>query len=407
MSRRSRSPTPEAVLVERQEQIDQVCSQARSEGRFAFDTEFVMEDRYEPEVCLIQVATEESVALIDPFRKLDIGPVWGLITDDKVEAVVHAGQEDLALCVQHTGKLPRRVFDVQIAAGLAGYEYPLSLQKLVQSTVHVRLHKAKTLTDWRRRPLDEAELLYAAEDVSYLLAVRRVLDARLERRGRTSWAEEEFKCFEEETLYHRVEEEKLQRLKGTRSMKGQQLAVVRSLLTWRDGLAEELNRPARAVLKDHLLVEIARLGLTSHADIRALRGLNMSDRNVRALGREVKEAMETPPEQWPEARPRDAEPPREDVLIALATAVIRSYCLDFGLSYGLVTTKKMIRDLIRHRTIGLPSSAADVELLAGWRGETVGALLDDVFAGSKTIRVEPGDGELVVHVTPTQKDDGE
>jgi ribonuclease D len=394
------------VLVDRQEQIDQVSRRARKEGRFAFDTEFVMEDLYEPQVCLLQIATEDSVTLIDPFHDLDLAPIWALITDDKVEAVVHAGQEDLALCVQHSGKLPRRVFDVQIAAGLAGYDYPLSLQKLVQSTLHIRLHKAKTLTDWRRRPLDEAELRYAAEDVSYLLAVRRVLEAKLERRKRTSWAEEEFKVFEEETLYHRVEEEKLQRLKGTRSMQGQQLAVVRSLLTWRDGLAERLNRPARAVLKDHLLVEIARLGLTSFGDIRALRGLNMSDRNVRALGKVVKEAMETPPEQWPEPRPREAEPPREDVLIALATAVIRSYCLDYGLSYGLVATKKMIRDLIRHRTIGLPSSADDVELLNGWRGETVGALLDDVFAGRQTIRVEPGDGELVVHVTPTQEGGG-
>ncbi len=363
-----------------------------------------MEDRYEPEVCLIQIATEKTVALVDPFRDVDIRPVWDLVADERVETVVHAGQEDLALCVQHTGQLPHRVFDVQIAAGLAGYDYPLSLQKLVQATLHIRLHKAKTLTDWRRRPLDGAQLRYATEDVGHLLAVRRQLETKLKRLGRLAWAEEEFKSFEDKTLYHRVEEEKLKRLKGTTSLRGQQLAAVKALLTWRDDLAEKLDRPVRAVLKDHLLVEIARLGMTSFADIRSLRGLNMSDRNVRALGELVRQALETPPEEWPEPRPREVEPPREDALVALATAVIRSYCLDCGLAYGLVATKKMIRDLIRHRTVGRSERSTDVELLKGWRAKTVGALLDDVFSGRSIIRVEPAGGDLMVRVATTSAD---
>jgi len=268
--------------------------------------------------------------------------------------------------------------------------------------MHVRLHKSKTLTDWRKRPLHAAQLRYAAEDVSYLLAVRRKLHERLVRADRVAWAEEEFQRFEDMSLYARVEEDKLRRVKGVSILKGRHLAVARRLLLWRDELAQALNRPARVVLKDHLLVEIARHGLSSFAELRELRGLNMSDKNVQALGGIVREAMETPAEDWPAAKPFEVEAPREAVLVALATAVVRGYCLDYDLAYSLVATKKSLRDLIRHRTVGQPTDPAEVELLCGWRGPTVGFMLDEVLAGRRTIHVEPSDGEWVVRVGPRQ-----
>lgn len=380
-------PEARTTIVESADQIAGLCSAARSEGRFAFDTEFVMEDRYEPEVCLVQVGLGAEVFLIDPFLGLDLEPVWRLVADEGVETVVHAGQEDLALCVQHTGKLPRHVFDVQIAAGFVGHDYPLSLQKLVQSLLHIRLHKTKTLTDWRRRPLTAAQLRYAAEDVAHLLALRRKIGERLERRGRAGWAAEEFRRFEDLALYGRVEEEKLRRLKGTAGMNGRQLASVRAMMHWRDGLAKQLNRPARVVLKDHLLVEIAKLGLTAADEIRDLRGLNLSDKNVRMLGQVVAEACALPPEHWPEASVRESEPPREEALIQVCTAVLRSYCLDAGLAYGLVATKQMIRELIRFRSGGGKGDEHAVELLTGWRAGTVGALLDQILSGAQAVRV--------------------
>lgn len=395
----SRQPASnDYTLVKRPDQIAAVCEQARSESRFAFDTEFVMEDRYEPEVCLIQLATETTVALIDPYLDLDLDLVWQLVCDPAVETVVHAGQEDLALCVQHTGKLPKHVFDVQIAAGLVGYEYPISLQKLIQAALHIRLHKAKTLTDWRRRPLTPAQLRYAAEDVCHLLAVRRKLHERLVNTSRVDWAKEEFRRFEDISLYGREDVDKLRRVKGTAALKGRALLIARELLTWRDDLARHLNRPPRAILKDHLLVEIARLQLAGHSEIRDLRGINLSDKHVQALGMVVQHAMTLPIGDKPIEKSPEFESPQETVLIALATAVIRSYCLEKDLAYSLVATKKSIRDLIRHRSADHPSRIEDVELLNGWRAETVGALLDDLLAGKRTVRVEPVNGELLVHV---------
>ncbi len=358
-----------------------------------------MEDRFEAEVCLIQIATQDRVAIIDPFLSLDLAPIWGLLHDDQVETVVHAGQEDLSFCVQHTGKPPRCVYDVQLAAGLAGYDYPLSLQKLVQRALHIRLHKSKTLTDWRKRPLSDAQISYGAEDVCYLLAVHRTLNELLSRRSRLDWASEEFRAFEDITLYRRAEEEKFSRVKGTGALKGQALAVAHALLAWREALAERLNRPVRAVLKDHLLVEIAKLGMRSFQEIRDLRGINLSDRDLRALCRVVDEALRLPSEQWPKPAPRETETPKEAALVALTTAVIRAYCLKHDIAYSLAAAKKSIQELVRHATRGRPSDRAAVELLNGWRGTTLGVVLEDVLAGRRSVHIETVNGDARIRVS--------
>lgn len=394
---RDAKPT-DFLTIERTDQLADFCNRAKALGRFAFDTEFVMEDRYEPEVCLIQLATTDGVALIDPYLKVELSPVWKLICDPKVETIVHAGQEDLALCVQHTGEFPKNVFDVQIAAGFVGLDYPISLQKLIQALLQIRLHKAKTLTDWRRRPLTPAQLRYAAEDVCHLLAVRQRLGDLLTRAGRIDWAAEEFSHFENPATYGRANGQIGPRVKGITTLRGRHLSIARELLTWRDELARKLNRPARSILKDHLLIEIARLELTSFAEIRDLRGLNISDKQIHALAKVVEHAKSLPPEKHEPSAPSDFETPQETILIALATAVIRSYCLEHDLAYGLVATKKGIRDLIRHRTLGRNRKIEDVELLNGWRARTVGALLDELLAGGRTVRVKTVGRDLFLDV---------
>lgn len=398
-------PQPEPIIVEDAKGLQRVCAEMASERAFAFDTEFVMEDCFDPELCLVQIATSQTVTIIDPFADLDLAPVWELVCDGKVETIVHAGQEDFGLCAQHCGQAPRNIFDVQIAAGLVGPDYPLSLQKLVQSTIHIRLHKAKTLTDWRKRPLAADQIRYAAEDVGHLIEVRRVLGKRLAGLGRTSWARAEFKAFEELSLYDRDEEDKLRRIKGSGSLGGKQLSILRELLPWRDKLAETRNRPARTVVRDHLLVEIAKLGLATHTEIRDLRGVNLSGRDIAALCRVVQSGMDVPEDQWPQKTPRDTESAGEAALSALLTAVLRSYCAREGLAYSLVATKKSIRELIRHRMRKRSANTQHVELLHSWRGQAVGNMLDDILAGRRLLRVGTANGQPSVDVVDEKSND--
>ena len=395
------STTPETLSIDRQEQIEELCDECRRNGQFAFDTEFVMEDSFEPELCLIQVATSDSVAIIDPYLDLDVSPVWQLVCDPTVETIVHSGQEDLALCVQHAGKVPRTVYDTQIGAGFTGLGYPLSLQKLVQATLHIRLHKSKTLTDWRRRPLTRDQIRYAAEDVCHLPAIRKKFEGRLAASGRRDWMREECARFEDLSLYRRADEEKLTRIKGAGALHGRQLVVLRELLTWRESAAKQLDRPVRVVLKDHLLVEVAKHEICSPDEVRDLRGLNLSDKRVRELCRVVRTAMETPSAEWPKPQPRETETAAESVLVPLLTGVLRGFCHEHDLAYGLVASKKSIQDLIRCNRGSPPKARSSVDLLKGWRGHTVGALLDELMAGQTTIRIGSLNGEALLDLMHT------
>src|SRR4051812_28066234 len=134
-----------------------------------FDTEFVGEDAYRPELCLVQVATAEDLFVIDPFTCGPLDGFWELLLDKDRTTVVHAGREDVRMCFFQSGKPPANVFDVQIAAGLVGLTYPIGYAGLVNDLLGQRMTKGETLTDWRRRPLSPAQVRYAFDDVRFLL----------------------------------------------------------------------------------------------------------------------------------------------------------------------------------------------------------------------------------------------
>ena len=376
---------PAADLITEPDRLHELLSHLLGTGRFAFDTEFVMEDRYQAQVCLIQVATEERVALIDPLTGLDDLPFWKLVADPAVEKIVHAGMEDVALCFQRTGEVPRNIFDVQLAAGLVGLDYPLSLLKLARATVGARLHKSQTLTDWRKRPLTEAQLHYAREDVAHLPGAHRFIVKRLAKLGRIEWAGEEFEKFERPETYRRGEEEALFRLKGARTLHPRGLAVARELMKVREGLAEKFNRPPRVLLKDHLLVEIARHEWTTIKDIRGLRGVQLATGAVRDLAEAAQRGLESPPDTWPHTEPPDMDTPQETNLMSLVVAVVGTWCHEHEIAYGLVASKQTIRELVR--TFTREGASDQGPLSRGWRSRTIGKLLHEFFAGKKRLGI--------------------
>src|SRR5215208_2733307 len=237
--------------------LAELVDHLRASGRFAFDTEFVSEETFEPVLCLIQVATRDRLAVVDPLAIRDLSPFWDVVIDPAVEVVMHAASEDLRICRFKTGTVPRRVYDVQIAAGLVGFGFPLSLVNLIGQALRVTLSGGETRTDWRRRPLSPAQLRYALDDVRYLLDLADLLDAQLGEQGRREWAEAEFAEFVA-SIQNRVEEERWRRLPGLHQLSRRGLEIARRLAEWRFEEARRSNRPLRQLLRDDLLVAIAK-----------------------------------------------------------------------------------------------------------------------------------------------------
>jgi len=383
---------PEIVTTDAD--LAKLCARLTEAGRFVFDTEFVAEESYKPTVCLIQVATEEFCALIDPLAGVDATPFWHLVADPNLQTLVHAGSEDLALCKIAIDKPAANVFDIQIAGGFVGWGYPISLSRIVRLVSHTTLHKSQTLSDWRRRPLTDEQIRYGAEDVIHILPAHRILTDMLRQRGRMAWVEEECRALCEVTAPEDEGAQKLRRLKGSGSLTRRELAIADALIAERDILARQYDRPARTIVKDHLVVELARRGWTDVKRMRSLRGLNVSDAGLKRMAAAIEVAKKVAPEDLPEPTAAEDDPV-EEMLTTLASVVVKNYSLSSGVAHSLIANKADLRALVaRHSHPDQPAPPCALD--EGWRKVAVGELLNDLLAGKTRVRVVAGKGTLVV-----------
>ncbi len=342
-------PDVQEQIVSRPEELGECLTHLAVCGRFGFDTEFVGEDTYHPRLCLVQVATPERLILIDPVTVGPLDAFWKLVVDPANLVIVHAGREEVRLCRLWTGQTPGNLFDLQIAAGLAGMNYPLGHGTLVSQLLKVQLAKGETLTEWRDRPLTRAQIEYAFDDVRYLLPIWQRLSSRLEELGRTEWAREEFARLAvnsaPEELGMSSSGEKWRKLRGIGALDRRRLAVVRELFGWREETAARINRPPRTIVRDDLLIEIARRSPTRERDLHVIRGL--ARRDAPAILRVVEQARTIPLEQCPPLAEREQDPSQVGLVTNVMTAVLGDFCARNRLATSLVATSQEIKSLVR------------------------------------------------------------
>ena len=250
MPRRSPKPVNTPSLPEHSitqpNQLKECLEHLAASPVVGFDTEFVGEDAYRPELCLVQVATQSQLFVIDPQTVGPLDGFWKLLLDPARTTVVHAGREDIRICYFQAGQPPANVFDVQIAAGLVGLAYPIGYSGLIHDLLGQKMSKGETLTDWRRRPLSPSQVRYAFDDVRYLLPAWKKLTDRMKRLKRTEWAAEEFASAVRKATADETTTERWRKIKGIGGLDRRGLAIAREIYFWRDRFAERVNRPAQA-----------------------------------------------------------------------------------------------------------------------------------------------------------------
>ena len=399
MARRRTPPPPDLPeqIVATPADFQACVESLRSVPVVGLDTEFVGEESYRPELCLVQVATADRLILIDPYACGDLAPFWELLLDPGRTTVVHAGREEVRMCRAAIGRPPAVVFDVQIACALVGYSYPIGYAGLVQEALGCRASKAETLTDWRRRPLTPSQIRYAYDDVRYLLSLYQLLSDRLTKLKRTAWAAEEFAAAVTRAVTDDPAVEKWRKLKGLGGASRRELAVARELYVWRDEFASRLNRPPRVLMRDEVLLEIARRGLARPDDVTGLRGVPRAE--AEAITAAVRRGAELPLSECPGASERDNDPPHVGSLASLLGVVLAEFCGRTRLAANLVATGYDLKSLVRARQPG-GRLAADSSLASGWRAAFVRPHLDAVLDGTQAIRVsDPGSASpITVHL---------
>jgi ribonuclease D len=377
------SDLPEQIIATGEE-LTACCTYLATCPVLGFDTEFVGEDTYHPRLCLVQVATAERLFLIDPLSTGPLDPFWKLILDPSHVVVVHAGREEVRLCRLWTGQTPGNLFDLQLAAGLAGLVYPLGHGGLVNQVLGIHLPKGETRTEWRHRPLTPEQIRYAFDDVRYLLPIYQKLRHRLEKQGRLDWAREEFARLAVNAAPEETSHEKWRKLRGLGSLDRRRLAVVRALHQWREERAAEVNRPPRTVLRDDLIVEVARRNPFQERDLHMVRGLPRRDLDT--IVRVVKEAHALPVEQCPVPAERDQDPPQVALVSSVLSAVLADLCHRHRLAPNLVANNTDVKLLVRAHLVGEPYPEESA-LTSGWRARHLLPELLAVLEGRRMVRI--------------------
>jgi ribonuclease D len=383
--------SPAEIVVTDAAGLEGCCAAVARCAQVGLDTEFVGEDSYHPRLCLIQLATPEALYLIDPFAFAveEMRPLWELLADPARVVVLHAGREEVRLCHRAVGRAPGNLFDLQIAAGLVGMVFPVGYGMLVGEVLGQRLAKNETLTEWRTRPLTRAQVRYAFDDVRYLLPLWRELNGRLEKLGRLDWAQEDFARMctastPEEPGAASPAEGKWRKLRGAGSLDRRRLAILREAFRWREDEAERVNRPARTVLRDDLLVEIARRSPKSDRDLHVVRGL--ARRYAGPLWEAIERARALPAEELPLPAEREQDPVQVGMVANVLGAALADFCNRERLAPNLVATGQDVKLLVRARLLGLPAPAESL-LSHGWRGRHVLPHLEALLDGRRSLTI--------------------
>ncbi|HVM33777.1 MAG TPA: ribonuclease D [Actinomycetota bacterium] len=377
---------PERLVTEQQE-LDEIILAARRAGSVALDTEFLREKTYRSRLCLVQIATDGDLVVVDPLARIDLGALAALVSDPGVEVLVHAGRQDFELFYERYGVAPRNVYDVQLAAGFAGLGASLPYGRLVEELAGATLQKGEAYTDWCRRPLTDAQLTYAANDVRYLHDIAAKLKARLDELGRGAWVAEEMLALEDETLYATDPAEAWRRVSGRGSLSSRQTSVLKELAGWREEAAARRDLPRGWIVKDPSLVEIARRAPKSTSELKAIRGLNAKE--AERSGREILDAVErgrSSPAIASGPSPPKSALMRARMLSGLCDAVLRARCERASVATEVVATRGELEALLAD-VFSERAREEDHRLLRGWRRDLAGGAILALAAGRMAVRV--------------------
>jgi ribonuclease D len=380
----SRASFPPPILVTETAELAALCDRLRHESFVTVDTEFMRERTYWPELCVVQLAGESEVAIVDALAPgIDLAPLGALLADPAVTKVFHAARQDIEIFVLRFGDTPRPLFDTQVAAMVAGFGDQVGYDSLVSGLTGGQIDKAHRFSDWAARPLSPAQLTYAAADVTWLRGVYTGLLARLEKDGRLEWVSEEMATLADPATYRPDPDAMWERLRP-RTNNRRLLGVLRAVAGWREREAQRSNIPRQRMLKDESLLELAATAPQTTDALARVRGVTRGFADGRmgaALIEAIRAALEEPDEALPEVPGRPDSARASPALVSLLKVLLAANCERHRVAPKLVASSD---DIDRLAT----EDAPDIQAVHGWRGEIFGQDAQALKAGRLALGVD-------------------
>ena len=350
-------------------ELETFCAKVRGHPFIAVDTEFMRETTYWPKLCLIQAATPNAEAVIDPLADgIDLEPFLEILRDASIVKVFHAARQDVEI-FNILNAMPESLFDTQVAAMAAGYGEQIAYDALVRNMLKIELDKSSRFTDWARRPLTDNQLTYALADVTHLAALYPRLRARLESEGRLAWVADEMTSLCDPALYDVAPANAWRRLKP-RKQTARYLSVYRAVAEWRERTAQLRDQPRGRILKDEAIDELASQAPTDAGQMERLRSVPKGFAGSRfgpELMETIREALRNPEATAPVIeKTRAPHNPAAGAVVELLKVLLKARAEERGVASKLIATVSDLEQIAQ-------DDDADNPALSGWRLEAFGA----------------------------------
>ncbi|MGZ5828594.1 MAG: ribonuclease D [Rhizomicrobium sp.] len=361
------------------------CARFATQPFVTVDTEFLRETTYYPLLCVAQIASADEAVVIDTLAQgLDLTPFLDLMANEKVIKVFHAARQDIEIVWHMAERIPHPIFDTQVAAMVLGYGDSISYDQLVQRITGDSIDKSNRFTDWARRPLSEAQLIYAVSDVTHLRDIYLRLTLELEKRGRIEWVRDEMDVLTSPETYRAEPENAWRRLK-TRVRKPKELAVLMEVAAWREREAQARDVPRGRVLKDDVLGDLAIQAPTSVERLGGMRSLPKGFERSR-WGHDVIDAVKRGIERDPKSLPsldRQRQTAAGSAVVELLKVLLRMTSERHGVAAKVIATADDLDAIAA-------DDDADVAALKGWRRELFGERALALKHGKLVLAIEKG-----------------
>lgn len=378
------------MLIDDDSQLKAFVKRCCTSPYMAIDTEFLREKTYYARLCLIQVAIEGEVAIIDPFAIKDITLLNDALTSPDVVKIFHASSQDIEILYHETGVVPRPVFDTQIAAALLGKSQQASYSSLVSSYCSVNLPKKDSFTDWSQRPLKDSQIRYAADDVVYLPQIYYDMVEVLNEKNRLHWLDEAFEEISSPEKYEIKPEERYRKLRRVNQLNAQQMAAAREFAAWRELKAQKINVPRKWIVSDEQIVEACRREARTIDELFMVRGMRESLRaeDARQAVACIKKGLSCPKEQLPQVHEKPKNEHNVDIVVDLMNAVVHLRARENHIAPQTLAPQAGLMKLARGHD-------DECELLKGWRYKVIGKELKELLKGKFSLRIADGNLEII------------
>jgi ribonuclease D len=375
---------PKPEFINTSAALAALCARLATETFVAIDTEFMRERTYYPELCLVQLAGAAEVAVVDAQAKgIDLAPLGHLLASPGVTKVFHACRQDVEIFLIRYGVVPAPLFDTQVAAMVAGFGDQVGYDALVQSLTGGHIDKAHRFSDWSARPLTEAQVEYAAADVTHLRLVYERLIARLTADQRMDWVGQEMAALANPDTYRVDPDRAWERLK-LRTTNRRQLALVQAIAAWREREAQRVNIPRQRLVRDEQIPEIAALAPESDTGLAKVRGITTgfaAGKSGQSLLAAIAVARAIADDDLPRAERMREKERASPALVALLKVLLNAVAEQNNVAARLLASASISSALALDANGPHP-------LLEGWRGEMFGVRALALIKGEVALSVE-------------------